>query len=163
MTFIYNRDGATRRTQPVTGTVGDDGRWDPTRRRSGAGEAGRRRSGVRGARDQQRALKGGIGRPALVQMAVTTEVALHDSPATAAQDRPHGPAHFSYPAAVDVRRGRAARPLAANPQPPRSASSSRMRPSRPSALDSIWRTRSGVIPSRRPISRSGVGSPPSIP
>src|SRR5205823_5357560 len=42
----------------------------------------------------------------------------------------------------------------------RRAANSRMRPSRPSALDSIWRTRSGVIPSWRPISRSGVGSPP---
>ena len=45
----------------------------------------------------------------------------------------------------------------------RNASSSRIRPSRPSALDSICRTRSGVMPRRRPISRSGVGSPPSIP
>ena len=45
----------------------------------------------------------------------------------------------------------------------RSAASSRMRPRRPSALDSIWRTRSGVMPSWRPISRSGVGSPPSMP
>ena len=45
----------------------------------------------------------------------------------------------------------------------RSASSSRMRPRRPSARDSIWRTRSGVMPSWRPISRSGVGSPPAMP
>ncbi len=45
----------------------------------------------------------------------------------------------------------------------RSAASSRIRPSRPSALDSICRTRSGVIPSWRPISRNGVGSPPSMP
>ena len=45
----------------------------------------------------------------------------------------------------------------------RSASSSLMRPRRPRALDSIWRTRSGVIPSWRPISRSGVGASPSIP
>ena len=45
----------------------------------------------------------------------------------------------------------------------RNAASSRIRPSRPKAFDSICRTRSGVIPSCRPISRSGVGSPPSIP
>ena len=45
----------------------------------------------------------------------------------------------------------------------RSAASSRMRPSRPSARDSIWRTRSGVMPSWRPISRSGVGSLPAMP
>ena len=34
---------------------------------------------------------------------------------------------------------------------------------RPSALPSICRTRSGVSPSSRPISRSGVGSPPPMP
>jgi hypothetical protein len=45
----------------------------------------------------------------------------------------------------------------------RSAASSRIRPRRPSARDSIWRTRSGVMPSWRPISRSGVGSRPAIP
>ena len=45
----------------------------------------------------------------------------------------------------------------------RSASSSRMRPRRPRARDSSWRTRSGVMPSWRPISRSGAGSPPERP
>ena len=37
----------------------------------------------------------------------------------------------------------------------RKAASSRIRPRRPSALDSIWRTRLGAMPSCRPISRSG--------
>src|SRR5207248_3634154 len=36
--------------------------------------------------------------------------------------------------------------------------SSRVRARCSSARDSIWRTRSGEIPSRRPVSRSGVGS-----
>jgi anti-sigma regulatory factor (Ser/Thr protein kinase) len=29
MTFGYTRDGDPAQTNPVTGTVGDDGRWDP--------------------------------------------------------------------------------------------------------------------------------------
>jgi anti-sigma regulatory factor (Ser/Thr protein kinase) len=29
MTFTYTRDGDPAQTNPVTGTVGDDGRWDP--------------------------------------------------------------------------------------------------------------------------------------